>query len=61
MYEEGRKAGAIGGKLLGAGGGGYMLFYVSHERHANFKTHMRKYYKQFHISFTDIGSEAFKL
>jgi D-glycero-alpha-D-manno-heptose-7-phosphate kinase len=61
MYEEGRKAGAIGGKLLGAGGGGYMLFYVPHESHANFKAHMRKYYKQFHISFTDIGSEAFKL
>lgn len=61
MYEEGRKAGAIGGKLLGAGGGGYMLFYVPHERHANFKAHMRKHYKQFHISFTDIGSEAFKL
>jgi D-glycero-alpha-D-manno-heptose-7-phosphate kinase len=61
MYEEGRKAGAIGGKLLGAGGGGYMLFYVPHERHIDFKAHMRKHYRQFHILFTDIGSEAFKL
>jgi D-glycero-alpha-D-manno-heptose-7-phosphate kinase len=61
MYEEGRKAGAIGGKLLGAGGGGYMLFYVPPENQPGFKAHMRKYYKQFHISFTDIGSEAFKL
>ena len=25
MYEEARKSGAIGGKLLGAGGGGYLL------------------------------------
>ena len=32
MYEEARKAGAIGGKLLGAGGGGYMLFYCESEQ-----------------------------
>lgn len=28
LYEKGKKAGALGGKLLGAGGGGFMLFYV---------------------------------
>jgi D-glycero-alpha-D-manno-heptose-7-phosphate kinase len=27
-YEAGLKAGALGGKLLGAGGGGFLLFYV---------------------------------
>jgi D-glycero-alpha-D-manno-heptose-7-phosphate kinase len=27
-YERARSAGAIGGKLLGAGGGGFLLFYV---------------------------------
>jgi D-glycero-alpha-D-manno-heptose-7-phosphate kinase len=27
-YEHGRKAGAIGGKLVGAGGGGFLLFYA---------------------------------
>ena len=27
-YERARNAGAIGGKLLGAGGGGFLLFYV---------------------------------
>jgi D-glycero-alpha-D-manno-heptose-7-phosphate kinase len=35
MYERGRKAGAIGGKLLGAGGGGFMLFYVDKEHREN--------------------------
>jgi D-glycero-alpha-D-manno-heptose-7-phosphate kinase len=30
-YEAARKAGAIGGKLLGAGGGGFLLFYVEPE------------------------------
>lgn len=28
FYERGIKAGALGGKLLGAGGGGFLLFYV---------------------------------
>jgi D-glycero-alpha-D-manno-heptose-7-phosphate kinase len=28
VYERARQAGAVGGKLLGAGGGGFLLFYV---------------------------------
>lgn len=28
IYETARKAGAVGGKLLGAGGGGFMLFFA---------------------------------
>lgn len=28
LYERGMKAGALGGKLLGAGGGGFLVFYV---------------------------------
>lgn len=31
-YELGRKNGAIGGKLVGAGGGGFLLFYASERR-----------------------------
>lgn len=31
LYEKGMNAGAIGGKLLGAGGGGFLLFYVPAE------------------------------
>lgn len=31
-YEEALKAGAIGGKVTGAGGGGYMLFFCPFER-----------------------------
>jgi len=33
-YETARAHGAIGGKLLGAGGGGFLLFYAPSERHA---------------------------
>ena len=32
IYERGINAGALGGKLLGAGGGGFLLFYVQPER-----------------------------
>lgn len=32
IYEAGLGAGALGGKLLGAGGGGFMLFFVPPER-----------------------------
>jgi D-glycero-alpha-D-manno-heptose-7-phosphate kinase len=34
IYAAGLKAGALGGKLLGAGGGGFMLFYVRPEQRA---------------------------
>lgn len=37
IYARARKAGAIGGKLLGAGGGGFMLFFAAPERHAAIK------------------------
>lgn len=32
LYEKGIKAGALGGKLLGAGGGGFLVFYVQQEK-----------------------------
>lgn len=32
LYQKAMEAGALGGKLLGAGGGGFLLFYVQEER-----------------------------
>lgn len=37
IYEKGMSAGALGGKLLGAGGGGFMLFYAPREKQNNIK------------------------
>ena len=37
IYNAAIKAGAIGGKLLGAGGGGFMLFYARKENHIKIK------------------------
>ena len=37
MYAKGISAGALGGKLLGAGGGGFMVFLVPPEKHEQIK------------------------
>lgn len=37
MYERARSAGAVGGKLTGAGGGGFLLLFVPPERHDDVK------------------------
>lgn len=41
IYEAGRSAGALGGKLLGAGGGGFMLFFVPPERRQALRTRLK--------------------
>ncbi len=43
MYEQARKAGALGGKLLGAGGGGFMVFYVEEEYRASVRRALQDY------------------
>jgi len=50
MYETGMRAGALGGKLLGAGGGGFMAFFVPPERQAAVRAQLREYFEvPFHI------------
>lgn len=38
LYESARRAGAIGGKLTGAGGGGFLLLFVPPEHHQAVRT-----------------------
>lgn len=40
LYKKGIEAGALGGKLLGAGGGGFLLFYVQPEYQESVKKAM---------------------
>ena len=40
LYSRGIEAGALGGKLLGAGGGGFLVFYVQPEYQENVKKAM---------------------
>src|SRR5437588_8220695 len=42
IYEAGLSAGALGGKLLGAGGGGFMLFFVPPERRRALRMRLQK-------------------
>lgn len=42
VYIKARKAGAIGGKILGAGGGGFMLIFSPIEKQEAIKKEMRK-------------------
>ena len=41
LYEQGIKAGALGGKLLGAGGGGFLIFYVQPEKQKSVRKAMK--------------------
>lgn len=40
IYDKGINCGAIGGKILGAGGGGFIIFYVPITNHETFKSKM---------------------
>lgn len=55
IYDAGREAGALGGKILGAGGGGFFLFMVKPENQAQVKERLKRL---LHVSFKleDTGS-----
>ncbi len=42
LYTTGKDSGALGGKLLGAGNGGFMMFYAPPERHNSIKKALKK-------------------
>jgi D-glycero-alpha-D-manno-heptose-7-phosphate kinase len=42
IYDAGRGAGAVGGKLLGAGGGGFMVFLVDPEKRNQVRERLKK-------------------
>lgn len=51
IYEKAINAGALGGKLLGAGGGGFFVFYVPKERQAAVRESLS------HLNEIDFGFE----
>ena len=56
IYQAGLSAGAIGGKILGAGGGGFILFFAKPENHKNICKSLKGLV---HVSFCfdNIGSK----
>ena len=57
MYCMAKKAGALGGKLLGAGGGGFMLFYVRKEQQQAVKQELKKFL-QVPFEFEERGTDV---
>lgn len=56
IYERSRKAGALGGKLLGAGGGGFFLFYAEPDKHEKVKKALPEL-REAEFSFENSGSK----
>ena len=56
FYDLGIKSGALGGKLLGAGGAGFMLFYCPTEKKEAFLDSMKDY-ERLEFGFDDFGSK----
>ena len=61
MYEVARKNGVIGGKLLGAGGGGYLLLFCEIGKRRQVREELEKMGGQFtEFSFTQNGLQAWR-
>ena len=56
MYELALKSGAFGGKILGAGGGGFLLIMAPPEKHFQIIESLEDY-KQAFFRFTEAGSK----
>lgn len=56
-YARARQAGAIGGKLLGAGGGGFLLLYAEPEHHESIKRALPDL-RAIDFSFENMGSQT---
>lgn len=58
IYTEALSAGALGGKLLGAGGGGFFLFYAPPDKVEDVAQHVTRYgCKVYPFKFTETGSQ----
>ena len=56
LYNSAIKSGALGGKILGAGGGGFILFFVKPENQLNVKKTLKNF-THVPFSFENTGSE----
>jgi D-glycero-alpha-D-manno-heptose-7-phosphate kinase len=58
IYEEAIKAGALGGKILGAGGGGFLLFYVKPKYRNRVISKLSNFELFDNFNFSDRGAEV---
>ena len=60
LYDQAIKYGALGGKLLGAGGGGFLLMYMKKIIKKNFLKNLENY-KKFHLIFMIKGVRLYSI
>jgi D-glycero-alpha-D-manno-heptose-7-phosphate kinase len=61
MYEAAREAGALGGKLLGAGGGGFVAFYCPTDKQHEVRAALQEMGATFSdFSFDKHGVQAWR-
>ena len=58
LYEIGLNNGALGGKLIGAGGGGFLLFYCDKNKEKLREAMKEKGVKELPIKFDQVGCEV---
>ena len=57
LYNSGLSCGALGGKLLGAGGGGFMFFLCKSVVKKNIKSKLNEKYQELDFKFIDNGTQ----
>ena len=58
LYDEAKKLGAFGGKMMGAGGGGAFYLVAPSKTHAGIRDHLRNIKTWLPIRFSDHGSSV---
>lgn len=57
MYSKAINSGALGGKILGAGGGGFLLLYVPLDKQNNVRKELKKF-KEVRFSYNKFGTQV---
>ena len=61
-YLTAMKSGALGGKICGAGGGGFLMFLADPQFHSNIISNLRKFnFERYSLDFFDYGSQVFEI
>ena len=62
VYSTALKSGALGGKICGAGGGGFLMLLAEPQFHSNIISNLKKFnFKRYALDFIDNGPQVFEI
>jgi len=62
LYDLARNNGAFGGKICGAGGGGFLLIIADPKHHSSIINEFKKFnIERYYLNFENIGSKVFEI